>query len=469
MPGAFEAAELEEAIAVVAVAEDDRVNLDAALGARAVNPNVRIVLSQFSRGLGRKLEENLPNCSVVSPAAHSAATFAAAALDPQCFYALEFPENSGRLAGFAAHKLRDLIPIAGISVATVESYVGTPIIACNGHAISDRGQLLQKDDEVVTFRPIVHAEEPRGWRRATGFLWKIIDPFASLFHEMDLMIRIIFLAGLVTFVAASIYFAYALRLKAITAAYFVVQTMTTVGYGDITLLDQPDTVKVIGILVMIGGVVISNLTVAFLSAALVRAQWIALQGLRNVHVSDHIVICGIGKVGTRVIEYLNGFGLPVVIVDRAPSATATRFGRQSGISLLTGDAVEDETLDLCGVDRARSVVVLTNNDAANLEIGLGVRARSGEIPLVMRINRTRFAERIRDQFHVRSIFSPVSLSTSAIVGLATSPSARGRIQIGDATFGIEERHKTEPAPQGAVVLARSGDRVLELTKLDAGR
>ncbi|MGH7094937.1 MAG: hypothetical protein ACREFB_15570, partial [Stellaceae bacterium] len=73
----------------------------AALRARDANPKIRIVLRQFNRTLARKIEQNLADCSVVSLAWQSAATYAAVALDPTCFRGLQFPEPDGPLTGFA--------------------------------------------------------------------------------------------------------------------------------------------------------------------------------------------------------------------------------------------------------------------------------------------------------------------------------------------------------------------------------
>ena len=68
----------------MALAEDDRVNLQVALKARDINPKIRVVLRQFNRTLARKIEQNLPNCSVLSLASHAAATIVGAALDQSC-------------------------------------------------------------------------------------------------------------------------------------------------------------------------------------------------------------------------------------------------------------------------------------------------------------------------------------------------------------------------------------------------
>ncbi|HUN29810.1 MAG TPA: hypothetical protein VMV65_08370, partial [Alphaproteobacteria bacterium] len=77
---------------IVAVSQDDRLNLRVALIARDINERTRVTIRQFNPVLGHKIQEGLKyNCTAISPAAHAAATYAASAVDPSCFYALPFP------------------------------------------------------------------------------------------------------------------------------------------------------------------------------------------------------------------------------------------------------------------------------------------------------------------------------------------------------------------------------------------
>ncbi|MGC8486528.1 MAG: NAD-binding protein, partial [Candidatus Baltobacteraceae bacterium] len=78
--------------ALVAVSPSDRLNLRIALAARDINDTVRVTIRQFNPLLGQKIQEGLrQNCTAISPAAHAAATYAAAAIDPSCRYAMPFP------------------------------------------------------------------------------------------------------------------------------------------------------------------------------------------------------------------------------------------------------------------------------------------------------------------------------------------------------------------------------------------
>src|SRR5438128_3793467 len=119
----LEAAGVGQAVSILALSGDDQLNLRAALRARDANPKIRIVLRQFNRTLAAKIEQNLSDCSVLSLAWHSAATYAAAALDPSVFRGLQFPEPDGPLTGFA-NRIADSHDLAGRMPADAERALG---------------------------------------------------------------------------------------------------------------------------------------------------------------------------------------------------------------------------------------------------------------------------------------------------------------------------------------------------------
>src|SRR5260370_961124 len=85
---------VNRAVTILALSPDDQLNLHTALLARDVNPRIRIVLRQFNRTLAHKIEQNLPDCSVLSLAWHSAATYPAPPIHPFSFPPLQFPQPS---------------------------------------------------------------------------------------------------------------------------------------------------------------------------------------------------------------------------------------------------------------------------------------------------------------------------------------------------------------------------------------
>jgi Trk K+ transport system NAD-binding subunit len=263
------------------------------------------------------------------------------------------------------------------------------------------------------------------------------------------------------FVAGTEYFQNSFHSDWLTAAYFVISTMTTTGLGDLA----PDHSNSLDLWFSIGlmllGTVFTGLFIVFAAARLTRGQWVRMQGLRPIHRRGHIVVCGCGSIGTGVIDLLLAFDRPLVVVEQNPDAALVERARDRGFDLLTGDASRDDTLDLCNLPAAHSVLALTNVDTLNLEIALGARARNPSMPIVMRIAEAAFAESIARHFDFQTTFSVAALAGPVFAGLSRLPGARGRIAFDGEEFAIGEielgNGLEEQLPPGTVVLAAAGD------------
>jgi Trk K+ transport system NAD-binding subunit len=443
-----------DALSIMALAEDDRINLQVALKARDMNPKIRVVLRQFNRTLGRKLEQNLPNCSVLSMESHSAAALVGEALDQSCFYALQFPDNTGVLCGFS-ERPASAFRIAGLTREQAQAALKMRVIALNGSTTWDFSQRFKADDRVICFgevrllmnRAETAAEEVAEVQVTFGSRTRAL--WQSVVH-MDPILRAVVAITIVATVVSTTYFSFALKKDAITAFYFVMTTMTTVGYGDVTPLDAGPIAKVAANALMIVGVGLSGIVIAFVTSALTRAQWTAMQGLRQIRTRQHVLVCGAGNVGTRVVEFMRSLGQHVVVVDTAPDNALVEQSRTRAIELLTGDATRDSTLDLCNVTRARSVVAVTSIDTVNLEVALGVRGRNALLPVVMRVQDDAFARSIERQFDGIKTLSTSALAAPAFAGLSRFPGTRARIAFGDDDYNVGERLQGErPAPPPA--------------------
>ena len=69
----LQAAGVEHAQTVMALSTSDHRNVQVILRSRDLNPSIRVVMRQFNRDIGRKIEQNLQNCSVLSRSTHAAA------------------------------------------------------------------------------------------------------------------------------------------------------------------------------------------------------------------------------------------------------------------------------------------------------------------------------------------------------------------------------------------------------------
>ena len=226
---------VRHAITILALSPDDHLNLHAALLARDINPQIRIVLRQFNRTLAHKIEQNLPNCSVLSLAWHSAATYAAAAIDPCCFRGLQFPEPDGPLTGFATRIAEDC-GVDGDTVAHAERVLGARIIAIDGKTDVSAEAMLAAEAELVVYGEIAARHGTAPLRSAARVkpeigrrLW---SPLRRRPHRSPRLNPILARLACVTLIVLLIgtwYFHAVFGGAWLEAVYFVVATMTTTG------------------------------------------------------------------------------------------------------------------------------------------------------------------------------------------------------------------------------------------------
>lgn len=463
-----------EAACIIPVTEDDRLNLQVALKARDINPEIRIVLRQFNRALGRKIEQNLPNCTAISPATHAAATYAAAAVDPACMYAVQFPAGSGRLIGFSERRASDF-GLGECTVAEAERRLCVRIVAVNGVLAPGGSETIGREDTVVACGPMRKLQE--SWPRRGGARPKRRRARTSARDllraaaRVEPMLLYTFAAGLLIYLGSSIYFARDLRLGFLQSMYFVAATMFTVGYGDITPLtrDGSPASIALAIAVMGVGVTLGGVFIATISSALSRAQQIALRGLRNIRAEDHIVVCGAGNVGTRIIDFLLEMDQRVIVIEPRPSALVIEHARSRRIELLASDATDDQVLGFCDLTNAQSLVAATDSDTANLEAALGALAYRSDVHVVMRIHDPEFSRSVESNFRVGKSFSASDLTAPAIAGLARFPASRGRVSFAGETFNVGQREAGMyiPRAEGGIPLYfRRGEQLVPAHDFD---
>jgi Trk K+ transport system NAD-binding subunit len=468
----LERAGVRHAVTILALSPDDQLNLHAALLARDANPRIRIVLRQFNRTLAHKIEQNLPNCSVLSLAWHSAATYAAAAVDPSCFRGLQFPPLEGPLTGFASRITEDC-GVAGGTVAEAERVLGARIIAVDDAVDPGRDAVLADGAELVVYGEIAQLQLSAPRRLAPRARLEIGARLRSLLHRrrdrpprLNPILARLAVATLAAIVLGTWYFHAAFGGPWLDAVYFVIATMTTTGYGDVTP-DRSEPIEIIAaMLLMLSGITLTGLFIAFGASLLTRVHWVTMQGLRPIHRSGHIIICGAGSIGTGVIDLLLALGKRLVVIEQDPDTSLVERAREQRFDLLTGDASRDSTLDLCNLGAAHSLIALTNVDTLNLEIALGARARNPTMPIVLRIAEASFAQSIARHFEFDTTYSAAGLAAPALVGLSRFPGSRGRVSFGGrefaiAEFGIEDR--PHAPPPGAIPIAISRGNEFEIT------
>ena len=93
-----------------------------------------------------------------------------------------------------------------------------------------------------------------------------------------------------------------------------------------------------------------------------------LQRFRISRLRNHIIVCGIGDKGIRLVRRLRSQGHAVVAIERDPRRPPLESHHDTGVALLVGDARDETVLIAAGIKRAAHVIVLCGSDPVNAEV-----------------------------------------------------------------------------------------------------
>jgi len=146
---------------------------------------------------------------------------------------------------------------------------------------------------------------------------------------------------------------------------------------------------------------------------------------------NHVIVCGLGKVGYRVVKELLRLGEDVVGIENNAECPFLEELRQMNVPVLPGNARQRDMLEKAHVREASAIVACTQDDLANLDIALDARELNPGIKVVLRMFDTQLAERVRRGFGIHTAFSTSALAAPIFAAAAT------RAQI-DYSFYVDD-------------------------------
>jgi voltage-gated potassium channel len=135
--------------------------------------------------------------------------------------------------------------------------------------------------------------------------------------------------------------------------------------------------------------------------------------------SKHTILVGLGHLGYRVVERLHAMDKSIVVIELNPSADLVAAVQKKGIPVIQDDATRPTALEAAGIERARTIVLCSQNDAMNLKIAVKARSMNPSIQVVIRIFDDDFADSLQDQFDF------IAMSATAMAAPAFAAAASG--------------------------------------------
>lgn len=433
--------------ALALVYDDDETNIRAALTARRLNPRLRLVLRLYNRRLGQHIEELLDQAATLAAGELADGT----GLDASTTVLSDADTAAPALAATALTGTSKVLQTGGLLLRAVERPPAGPGAgAGSGAGLATLALLSPTDtsgpggDQGPTLLPDAAAVRDGG-ARATVVLEQVsyagpalpdgrgVMPwFASLFSR-----RLRWsLAGMVGCVVAL-----AVALWLVTGIHPLRAFYLTL--LDLFAIDDPAIGESVGrqILQLLSGLAGLLLLPVLLAAVLeVLGTFRTTSSLRKPPrgLGGHVVLLGLGKIGTRVLTRLRELNIPVVCVESDPEARGLATARRLRVPVVLGDVTQEGVLEAAKIHRAHALLAVTSADTTNLEAVLYARAVRPDLRVVLRLYDDDFATAVYRTLraaHPRA--STRSRSVSHLAAPAFAGAMMGRQILG--AFPVERR------------------------------
>ncbi len=420
----LEQAGLANSRGVLVLTSDDLINISTALMVRHMQPDVRIVVRMFNQNLLSRLGKAVQNVFALSVSALTAPLLALTALTGEALGTFGQGDAERQVAEVTIDDSSHLLGRTVGEAANRHRFQALAYFPAQGE-----GRLLLEVDPDARLSPgdrlfvcgvpadlasLVTREDDGG---LPGLLWagslrRHARVLARTFGEIDLPVKIcggVLVA--VLFLSTCVY-TFGIGKSWPDGLYRTVSLIATGAdmHGEELIVGWQ---KVFVSFLRIFGAAVTAAFTAIVTNYLIRARLGAALEIRRIPDGGHVIVCGLGNVGFRVVEELVQRGAQVVAIERTAGNHFIPTARRLGVGVIVGDATVPEVLRQAQAGTARAVLAVTSDELANLEIALLARELNPRQRVVLRLSDPYLAQTLRDAANVR-----LALSTSALAAPA---------------------------------------------------
>ncbi len=258
-------------------------------------------------------------------------------------------------------------------------------------------------------------------------LIRLINKLRALRRHVD-KFRILFILIFVI-LFGSIAFSYFEKKGIWDAVYWVIVTVTTVGYGDF----YPETTggRITFVLVALGGIGTIAYVIEQLVSFSTKSALKKLFGTGAVKMKQHTIIVGWNTKAEEAVKELKSVNEAFLVVGS--ELNHTELDAQE-IPHISGDPTKSETLNRCGIEDAKTLMIPLENDSETIMIALAARKLNPGIKIVATCEAREHVEMMRGA-GIDHIISYAEISGRLLAHAVTEPVVVNFIM--DATTSVE--------------------------------
>ena len=247
-----------------------------------------------------------------------------------------------------------------------------------------------------------------------------------------------------------------LGLGPVDAVYQTIVTVSTVGFREIADGDPDTTWKAFtAVLILLGtGSMLYGATsmIESIVEGRLTGQFRRYRMQRSIDdLSGHLIVCGAGRVGQAITEFVCSVGQEVVVIDHDEARLT-----DEDVLHVAGDATSDDVLRRAGIERAATLVSALGNSVDNLYVTLSSRKINPDLFIVSRADDSESMVKMLQVGADRAV-NPYEIAGSRMASLATQANVADFLDVvvHDGTF--EAKLREIRLPDGSTFIGQTMD------------
>lgn len=154
-------------------------------------------------------------------------------------------------------------------------------------------------------------------------------------------------------------------------------------------------------------------------------------------ISEHIIICGYGRVGKWVGRALSDFDIPFVVVEY--NQKIVQDLKDGGVSVLYGDPTEPEVLEAVGIRQAKAVVLAIPDEVAQETLIAYIQTVAPDVKIISRVHEDADWEKLKT-LRVDKVVQPEFEAAIEIVRSILIGRGKNKDEISDSIRSLRQSH-----------------------------
>ncbi|MBE9063367.1 TrkA family potassium uptake protein [cf. Phormidesmis sp. LEGE 11477] len=458
---------IEDSRAILIVTSDESTNVECAIAARRLNPNIQIILRSSRHSLNTLLKRQLGNFVALDATELPAMTFALAGLGDDIVSVFTIGRHRFRIverfvrAGdprFDQHQMQALHqgkfrlldfdpvekpqqPLGWATTASSVFHRWQPYVRVSAgdriayiEMISEANDAEKRKTPFTALNQLVEDWKTGDWRRRLRN-WR-----QSSEQSTERVLATVLVTALALWITGTLL----LKVTGPSISWVKAISLGAIlllgGYGDVfggfSSSGIPGWVQLVCLMITVVSILVVLGVLGLLADQLLSSRFDFLQKRPRIPRSHHVVVIGLGRIGRKVTSLLLELNQPLVAIDKQLNHPELF----TQIPLLIGNILEE--LSAANLATAKSIIAVTDDQMLNLEVSLlasekNLGGRRGFSPVVRTRNQS-FSDNLAALMPQARSFCPYALSAEAFAGAAFGENILGLFRLSGQTNLIAE-------------------------------